>query len=101
MSAIVPKSQRAHYLMIIIIFQQRKSGRYINVCVLHLTPLAGVITNPRVISAAETKQFYLLRTSCDKKSVIRQTSKTRLQIYRVTSSYRDVTRPPGSNSRHS
>ena len=44
MSAIVPKSQRAHYLMIIIFFQQRKSGRYINVCVLHLTPLAGVIT---------------------------------------------------------
>ena len=86
MSAIVPKSQRAHYLTIRAITQQRKSGHYINVCVLHLTPLAGVITNPRVISAAETKQFYLLRTSCDKKSVIRQTSKTRLQICRITSS---------------
>ena len=44
MSAIVSKSQRAHYLTIRTITQQRKSGRYINVCVLHLTPLAGVIT---------------------------------------------------------
>ena len=44
MSAIVPKSQRAHYLTIRTITKQRKSGRHINVCVLHLTPLAGVIT---------------------------------------------------------
>lgn len=44
MSAIVSKSQRTHYLTIRTITQQRKSGRYINVCVLHLTPFAGVIT---------------------------------------------------------
>ncbi len=42
MSAIVSKSQRAHYLMIIIIIQQRKSGRYINVCALHLTPFSAI-----------------------------------------------------------
>ena len=42
MSAIVSKSQRAHYMTITIITQQRKSGRYINVCVLHLTPFAAI-----------------------------------------------------------
>ena len=31
MSAIVPKSQRAHYLMITTIIKLRKSGRHINV----------------------------------------------------------------------